>query len=91
MKYTMQIVLLTLVAGMLGACGGSGNGPVQTRNAVNALTDIAGQDANSEPDPLDDAVSVEDDILTVFGDADGVPTEVEDGDTAVDVIRRAGR
>lgn len=94
MRYNMHIVLSTLVAAMLGACGGGGgggNGPVQTRNAANALTDIAGQDANSEPVPIDDPAVVENDILTVFGDADGVPTAVEDGDTAADVIRRAGR
>lgn len=87
MKLKILIICISTILGMVGCNNGSNYvAPV----VKTTLEKLSGQAANSEAGPINDAVKLKSDITSLFGDADGEPILVEDGDSVQDVIDRTG-
>jgi len=71
---------------LLAGCGGGGKHKV-TDNETGIET-LANAPAASDAGALDDVAQLRSDLSAIFGDADGEPIPVEDGDTVQDVIDR---
>ena len=56
----------------------------------NQLKTLSSPQADSEPGPIADATSLQNDISSLFSDADSEPVDIEDGDSLDDVFNRTG-
>lgn len=91
MNHYRVITVLSATMLLLGGCGGGGgsNGTAVVQPA-GALSQVASQAPDADPDPLSDIQGLIDDITALFGDAGATPVDVLDGDSVGDVITRAG-
>lgn len=89
MKIKLITISIVSLLGLSGCFNGSSN-----NNDIKISSEKAGVQAYStknetdEPVAIDDAAMLRSDISTLFGNPDGEPVAVGDGDTVQDVIDR---
>ncbi len=79
------MILLLAVALPLTGCNDNDDPDV-----VSISERLANQDANSEPDALNDAVGIKAGIESSFGDPDSEPMDIGDGESIKDVFAKSG-
>lgn len=91
MKLPNRLFPLAGLALLLGACNGNdNNGTPGTAAPAGVFSQISTRDANSTPAMLNDPQGLFDELTAIFGGANGTPTDVQAGDSVVDVVTRAG-
>jgi len=86
MKKLIIVGIIGLSVVSLAGCHSSNTTTSPTQNP---LTAFSAQTNDSQPKAIDNAISLQNDINALFGNANGDPVEVEPGDTIADVIHRA--
>ena len=88
---TLKLSGLCLTTILLAACNSGSNNGNQNGEVFNDLTTISNVPADGDPVEIFDPGSLEQDIVSLFGDADDEPLEVESGDSVQDIVDRGGR
>jgi hypothetical protein len=84
---TASALLLALLSACNNDNGGGGGTPPPTSS--NQLQSIASNNGTAEAAAITDQASLQQDIISLFGNADGEPVPVNSGDSLQDVINRA--